>query len=130
MLVGPSVRLSVGPVLFSKVKRTHSRRILRRVSGLVLLLTFPSSLSFPSFQALRPGEVGWVARARVPMPSSRDYVIRPKSGVDETAPEGRGSGKKALNRYELAQRKMQEKKKHSKTQRAMTVCIEGNKMPL
>jgi len=81
-------------------------------------------------KALRPGEVGWVARARVPMPSSRDYVIRPKSGVDETAPEGRGSGKKALNRYELAQRKMQEKKKHSKTQRAMTVCIEGNKMPL
>ena len=35
--VGPSVRRSVCPVLFSKVKRTHTRRILCRVSGLVLL---------------------------------------------------------------------------------------------
>ena len=33
--VGPSVRRSVCPVLFSKVKRTHTRRILCRVSSLV-----------------------------------------------------------------------------------------------
>ena len=33
--VRPSVRPSVCPVLFSKVKRTHTRRILCRVSGLV-----------------------------------------------------------------------------------------------
>ena len=33
--VRPSVRLSVCPVLFSKVKSTHTRRILCRVSGLV-----------------------------------------------------------------------------------------------
>ena len=33
--VGPSVCLSGGPVLFSKVKITHTRRILCRVSGLV-----------------------------------------------------------------------------------------------
>ena len=39
--VRPSVRRSVGPsvcpMLFSKVERTHTRRILCRVSGLVLL---------------------------------------------------------------------------------------------
>ena len=44
--VGPSVRRSVrrsvGPVLFSKVKSTHTRRILCRVSGLVLC-SLPSS---------------------------------------------------------------------------------------
>ena len=34
--VGPSVRRSVCLVLFSKMKSTHTRRILCRVSGLVL----------------------------------------------------------------------------------------------
>ena len=45
--VRPSVRPSVCPVLFSKVKTTHTRRILCRVSS-VLLALFNSLLLHPS----------------------------------------------------------------------------------
>ena len=44
--VGPSVRRSVGPALFSKVKSTHTRRILCRVSGLVSFTFFTQILRY------------------------------------------------------------------------------------
>ena len=43
--VSPSLRLSICPMLFSKVKSTHTRRILCRVSGLVFM-EVPGSPNF------------------------------------------------------------------------------------
>ena len=51
--VGPSVRPSVGPVLFSKVKITHTRRILCRVSGLVSFISLFVDAGGPDVLTLR-----------------------------------------------------------------------------
>ncbi|XP_069752640.1 protein IWS1 homolog [Narcine bancroftii] len=79
-------------------------------------------------KALRPGDPGFCARARVPLPSNRDYVVRPKWNVEiETS---RGAVKKTLNRLDKQMRRFQDIKKMTKSSRAVKISIEGNRMPL
>ena len=79
-------------------------------------------------KAMRPGDPGWVGRARVPLPSKKDYVVRPKWNVEEM--HKGGGGKKKLNRYEKQMRKHLEKKKRHGNERAVTISIEGRNMAL
>uniref|UniRef100_A0A4W3I9Z2 Interacts with SUPT6H, CTD assembly factor 1 n=1 Tax=Callorhinchus milii TaxID=7868 RepID=A0A4W3I9Z2_CALMI len=79
-------------------------------------------------KALRPGDPGFCARARVPLPSNRDYVVRPKWNVEiETS---RGVAKKTFNRLDKQMRRFQDIKKMTKSSRAVKISIEGNRMPL
>merc|ERR1712183_229617 len=85
---------------------------------------------------LRPGEKGFVMRARVPMPSNRDYVVRPKWKVNSDQDEEgissfhakRSKLKKTDSRLDKHIKKFAEKQKKRKMQQACSISIEGNKM--
>ncbi|XP_063162989.1 protein IWS1 homolog isoform X4 [Candoia aspera] len=80
-------------------------------------------------KALRPGDPGFCARARVPMPSNKDYVVRPKWNVEMESSRP-GALKKGINRLEKHKRRFAEQKRLSKVHRAVKFSIEGNRMPL
>lgn len=78
-------------------------------------------------ESLRPGDPGWIARARVPMPSSKDYVRRPDWQTDVEVIAKR---KKEVTLIEKHLRAAQERKKMAKPRRAVEMSMEGRKMTL
>ncbi|KAA0702407.1 Protein IWS1 -like protein IWS1-like protein [Triplophysa tibetana] len=79
-------------------------------------------------KALRPGDPGFCARARVPMPSNKDYVVRPRWNVDMDS--GRGPLKKGVSRVDKQMRRFQDIKRLTKPGHAVKISVEGNRMPL
>lgn len=81
-------------------------------------------------KTMRPGEKGFVMRARVPMPSNKDYVVRPKWNSEYEMETKSSRSKKDISRYERHVRAFADKKKFGKTQRAVAISIEGKNMAL
>ncbi|XP_029372885.1 protein IWS1 homolog isoform X2 [Echeneis naucrates] len=79
-------------------------------------------------KALRPGDPGFCARARVPMPSNKDYVVRPKWNVEVDS--NRGPAKKGLSRVDKQMRRFADIRRLTKTGHAVKISVEGNRMPL
>lgn len=84
-----------------------------------------ASLEGEEYGPQKPGDKGWVGRARVPMPSTRDYVVRPKWNVEQDFKKG--GSKKVYNRYE---KHLQKQKKTGGKSHAVSISIEGRQMPL
>ncbi|XP_031428986.1 protein IWS1 homolog isoform X3 [Clupea harengus] len=82
-------------------------------------------------KALRPGDPGFCARARVPMPSNKDYVVRPKWNVDsDSNRHGSQSYKKGISRLERHKRRIAEERKRRRLQGAVKINVDGNHWPL
>ncbi|TNN14504.1 Protein IWS1 [Schistosoma japonicum] len=105
---------------------------------------------------LRPGDPGWVNRARVPQPSNKDYIVRPKWRVRENATgdddDDEGNDEQTEQSQSLSQRHRKTKqssfgatsrienhirnlsnsarRSHAKAARAVQMSIEGRNMSL
>ena len=84
---------------------------------------------FQYFRPQKPGDKGWVGRARVPLPSNKGYVVRPKWNTEQEYHK-KGSTKKTLNRYEKHLRKQKQEKMQSGSSHAIPISVEGRHMPL
>jgi len=81
----------------------------------------------PVDESLRPGDPGWIARARVPMPSSKDYIARPAWQTDVDVDPKK---KKNVTMLDKHMRAAAERKKMAKPRRAVEMSMEGRKMAL
>ncbi|EDV28413.1 uncharacterized protein TRIADDRAFT_51306 [Trichoplax adhaerens] len=78
---------------------------------------------------VRPGEPGWIQRARVPTASTTDYSNRPSYNVE--IPLSRKPSKKILNRYEKQLLKFKDKRSKSKQNyKSLPFSIEGRKLSI
>lgn len=79
-------------------------------------------------EGLRPGDPGWIARARVPMPASYQYVKRPKWQTDADV---NSRQKKEMTRLDKHIRAAADRKRLAKSnRRAVDISIEGRKTAL
>ena len=76
---------------------------------------------------LRPGDKGWIHRARVPQPSVTSYVNRPEWTSDVDISRSNRHEPSRLDKY---MRKDVERKRNAKQRRAVDISIEGRKMAL
>ncbi|PAV79679.1 hypothetical protein WR25_08612 [Diploscapter pachys] len=90
--------------------------------------TLTEAPSSSSSTPLGPRDKGFINRARVPRPSTKDYVIRPKSTIEG---EFKGERKsKAMSRLDRATRDFKERTKKNKAQRAVGVSLEGRNLAI
>lgn len=80
-----------------------------------------------SKKVLRPGDPGFIPRARVPIPSSKDYIIRPKSNIEAIEGMSEKKIKKTESRLDKHKKRFIEIKRNAKSNRAVTMVAAGGK---
>lgn len=117
-------------VLLVLVKEDHHK--MTKLNSKCIINTHSSFFCddpLPYCRPQKPGDKGWIGRARVPMPSTKGYIVRPKWNMEQEFMK-KGSSKKTLNRYEKHLRKKKQEKAQKGSTHAVPISVEGRRMPL